>query len=65
MQLVPNTGTISGKGHTQGVDTETAGEFTGIDTIWFDYKAGVVVKVRSSGTAKTKTKTSGMQQMIG
>lgn len=58
------TGTISGKGNTQGVDTETVGEYTAKDQIWFDYKAGVMVKILSEGSAKSQTKTSGMREMV-
>ncbi|MFC2102744.1 hypothetical protein ACFLS7_07090 [Bacteroidota bacterium] len=61
---IANTGTIRGKGSTQGVGTETAGEFSGTDQIWFDYKAGVLVKTVSKGSAKTQTQTSGVRQMI-
>ncbi|NQV01634.1 MAG: hypothetical protein HQ542_03240 [Bacteroidia bacterium] len=62
--IVKAAGTLEGKGNTQGVDTETVGEFTGTDTIWFDYKTGVLMKVVSEGTATSQTKTSGVRQMI-
>ena len=61
--VVLSTGTIAGKGHTQGVDTETAGEFTGADKVYFDYKAGVLVKIVSEGVVNSTTLTSGMRQM--
>ncbi|MBE0648294.1 MAG: hypothetical protein IH596_10970 [Bacteroidales bacterium] len=62
--VIETTGTISGKGNTQGVDTETVGEFTGTDLVWFDYKEGILIKISSKGTAKSQTKTSGVRQMI-
>lgn len=61
---ISSTGKVSGKGNTQGVDTETVGEFTGTDKIWFDYKEGAVVKISTAGSAKSQTKTSGIKQMI-
>ncbi len=62
--IISITGTISGKGNTQGVITETAGEFTGTDKVYFDYKEGVLVKIASEGVAKSQTKTSGVREMI-
>jgi len=58
------SGKITGKGHTQGVDTESAGQYEGTDTVWFDYQKGILVKLVSTGKANTQTQTTGVRQMI-
>jgi len=57
------TGTILGEGMSRGVGTKTTGEFSGTDTYYFDYKEGLLVKLRAVGEATTETKTSGERKM--
>lgn len=56
-------GTVLGEGMSRGVGTKTTGEFSGTDTYFFDYKEGLLVKMRSEGEATTETKTSGEKKM--
>ena len=57
------TGSVLGEGISRGVGTKTTGELLGTDTYYFDYKEGLLVKLRAVGEATTVTKTSGERKM--
>lgn len=60
---VPFSGVVLGEGNSHGMIMKTTGEISGTDSYYFDYKQGVLVKIRSDGKAATETKTSGEREM--
>ena len=57
------SGTLLGEGITRQVEMKTTGDISGTDTYFFDYKEGILVKIRSEVTASSVTKTSGEREM--
>ena len=57
------TGTISGTGKQQGMDTSTDGTFKGKDVWYFAVKEGIFVKSTSELTTETTTSLTGAQSM--